>query len=597
MNNIKNLHRISEIYQNHPSIPIITRELKTKNSAYLQGLIDSSFSCVLFEIFKKTGKDILVIMNDREEAAYLYNESQGVLGDERCDLLVSGFKRAIVYGQAEPESALLRSESLRQIANTKRDSKLIITYPESLMESTVSYEQIEANTLTLNKNENISIDFLTELLITYKFELVDFVFEPGQYAVRGSIVDIFSYSNTRPYRIDFFGDVVDSLRTFDLETQISNSHINQIKIIPDLSLKSSGETRYPITHLLKDDTILVFDDVRFTLERIKHLDQIAYEKKNTIDEDIYNIIVNRSELEKELKRFKTIYRSRSDDEKAVIKFNTSVQPNFSKNFDLLQTTVSEFTQKDYEVIIVSEQQKQLDRITNILDQIDPNTTFTPLLGNIHGGFVDHDVRICVFTDHQIFDRYQRYRVKLGFTRKESLTIEELTDLHPGDYVVHMDHGIGQFGGLENIEVNGKRQEVVKLVYRDKDTLYVNIHALHKISKYKGKDATPPKIHKLGSSVWQNTKSNAKNKIKDIARELISLYAERIKQTGHAFPGDSYLSTQLEASFIYEDTPDQESATKAVKADMGNMAPMDRLICGDVGFGKTEIAIRAAFKAV
>ena len=597
MDSKENLSIILEKYRKYAPLAEIATVVDAQKEIFLHGLIDSSFSYALFSIFEQVNRDMFVIMNDREEAAYLYNEAQTALGDNRCDLLVSGFKRAIVYGQPEAESALLRSESLRIIADKNRQPKLIVTYPESLLETTLLFDQMEANTFTLNKNEELSIDFLTELLATYKFELVDFVYEPGQYAVRGSIVDIFSFSNTKPYRVDFCGDIVDSIRTFDLETQISDSHIDRIKIIPDLSVKVESENRYPITQILSKNVIVVYDDDRFTIDRLHHLREIADNRMAEIDEKIRNIIVNTVDLETELKSFNTIYRSRTDVKDKRFDFNTSSQPNFSKNFDLLQTTIDQYSNQEYSIIIVSEQQKQIERIQHIVEQINPKTKFSTALGTIHRGFIDHNLRLCVFTDHQIFDRYQKYRIKLGFTRKESLTIEDLTGLHPGDYVVHMDHGIGQFGGLEKIEVNGKRQEVVKLVYRDNDTLYVNIHALHKISKYKGKDATPPKIHKIGSGVWQNTKNNAKSKIKDIARELISLYAERIKQKGYAFSGDTYLNEQLEASFIYEDTPDQELATKAIKGDMENSAPMDRLICGDVGFGKTEIAIRGAFKAV
>jgi transcription-repair coupling factor (superfamily II helicase) len=584
-------------YLNHEKIAESTHVLSTQRKLSLAGLNDSAFSLSLFALFEKTGLDMIVVTNDREEAAYLYNEAQAILGDERCDLLVSGFKRAAIYGQPDAESALLRSECIRQLIEKKRKPRFIATYPESIIETTISQKDIKANTITLNKGEQLSLDFLTDLLLTYHFTCVDFVYEPGQFAVRGSIIDIFSFSNIKPYRVDFFGDTVDSIRTFNIETQISEQRIQSISIIPDLSNKTTNEVRVPISQLFRKETVVVFDDYRFTSGKLKQFHEVAQEKQGEFDIDITRIVANAGELLVELEHFPTINRIRTKEKSDAVDFHTEVQPNFSKNFELLHQTIVEYTDKNYEVVIVSEQQKQIVRLENILHQIDTRIEFTTAMGTMHKGFVDHDLKLCVFTDHQIFDRYQKYRVKLGFTRRETLTMEDLTGLHPGDYVVHIDHGVGHFGGLEKIEVNGKVQEVVKLVYRDMDTLYVNIHALHKISKYKGKDATPPKIHKLGSATWQNTKNSAKSKIKDIARELISLYAERLQQTGHAYSADSYMNQQLEASFIYEDTPDQESATKAVKADMENSAPMDRLICGDVGFGKTEVAIRAAFKAV
>lgn len=540
---------------------------------------------------------MIVIANDREEAAYLYNEAQSVLGDDCSDLLVSGFKRAAIYGQPDSESSLLRSESIRQLIEENRKPRFIVTYPESLIETTISDKDISANTIALYKGEHLSLDFLSDLLLTYNFTCVDFVYEPGQFAVRGSIIDIFSFSNVKPYRVDFFGDMVDTIRTFNIETQISDQHIDFIRIIPDLGNTKSDGKRVPVTQFFRKDTVVVFDDFRFTAVKINQLYETALEKSADFEFDITQIAANPDILLGELRQFAVINRLRTKEKEGAIDFNTDVQPNFSKNFELLHQTMVENAENGYETLVVSEQQKQIDRLENILHQIDAGIVFTTIQGTLHKGFIEHDLKLCVFTDHQIFDRYQKYRVKLGFTRRESLTIEELTGLRPGDYVVHIDHGVGHFGGLEKIVVNGKIQEVVKLVYRDSDTLYVNIHALHKISKYRGKDATPPKIHKLGSATWQNTKNSAKSKIKDIARELISLYAERLQQSGHSFPADSYLNEQLEASFIYEDTPDQESATKAVKNDMESSAPMDRLICGDVGFGKTEVAIRAAFKAV
>ncbi|HOG20080.1 MAG TPA: transcription-repair coupling factor [Salinivirgaceae bacterium] len=590
------LSSLFEKYLKHKNIAPLLNSFSKTNSVSLSGLNESAFSFFLFAVFKNSQSDVFVVANDREEAAYLHNEAQSILGDKNCCLLVSDYKRAAIYGQHDPESALLRGESIRVIVDTKRDPLFIVTYPESLIETTVSKDDIVSNTISLHKNENLSPDFLADLLLTYNFTYVDFVYEPGQFAVRGGIVDVFSFSNINPYRIDFMGDTVDSIRVFDIETQISEYQVDSMSIIPNLGINKKEDNRVPISHILRENTIVVYDDYRFTESKLKFLWETAIEKENELEIDIKNIVTNADELLKNLERFPIIHNIRNIDSDTPFKFQTETQPNFSKNFELLQQTIAEYNKLNYEVLIVSEQQKQIDRIDTILNQIDSTISFHTTLGTVHKGFIDHDLKVCVFTDHQIFDRYHKYRVKLGFTRKEALTLNDITSLHPGDYVVHIDHGVGYFGGLEKIEINGRIQEVIKLVYRDNDTLYVNIHALHKISKYKGKDATPPKIHKLGSALWQNTKNSAKSKIKDIARELISLYAERLKQPGFSFSADSYLNQQLEASFIYEDTPDQELATKDVKTDMESSSPMDRLVCGDVGFGKTEVAIRAAFKA-
>lgn len=592
----KTAYDILKKYLNYSKLTTAISHLNTNNKAILGGLNESAFSLAVFTVFERTKCDLLFVANDREEAAYIYNEAMSMLGDDRCYLLVSSFKRAAIYGQFDSESALLRSDCIRHIVESGRQPLFIATYPEALIESTVSKSEIETNTISLSTGEQLTPDFLTELLSTYNFTNVDFVYEPGQFATRGGIVDVFSYSNIKPYRIDFMGKTIESIRTFDLETQISDSIVDSIKIIPDIEGVASTGERFPITSILQSQTIVIFDDYRFSSSKLKGLTEAVDDRQNMVDFDLKNSVVNSDILLNELTSFRTIYRTRHKDKDNIVEFCAEAQPNFSKNFELLRQTITEYNDRDYDVVIVAEQQKQIDRISEILNQTGAGIRFSTMQGAIHKGFIDHDLKLCLFTDHQIFDRYQKYKINFGFTRRESLTINDITTLHPGDYVVHIDHGVGYFGGLEKTEINGKIQEVIKLVYRDMDTLYVNIHALHKISKYRGKDSTPPKIHKLGSTAWQNTKSNTKSKIKDIARELISLYSERLQKPGFAYSSDTYLSRQLEASFIYDDTPDQELATKAVKTDMESTAPMDRLICGDVGFGKTEVAIRAAFKA-
>lgn len=591
------LSSLSNIYKNHPKTAEVISWLKTHQEVRISGLVESSFSLLLFAVFDQIKTDTVVILNDKDEAGYMFNEALSLLSEHRCDLLVAGFKKAISDYHPDAELSLLRSETIRRWIEPDRKPTILFTYPEALVETIVTPEKIKSNTINLKVNEQISTDFLTDVLLTYNFQRVDFVYEPGQFAVRGSIIDIFSFANIKPYRIDFFGETVDSIRTFDVETQISETTTNSVFIIPDINNKNTEDERVPVTELFGKNTLIVFDKKKYFSERVAYLFKQFVEACTQNKLPINKIIAVPDKLLLTLCKYKTLCKNSAETLQSDIFFSTCFQPDFSKNFELLYHIILEQIRDGYKVMIVSDQEKQLERISHILHQFDEHLKVETALINIHKGFSDNDLKICIFTDHQIFDRYQKYKIKTGFSRRESLAIEELTELHPGDYIVHIDHGIGQFGGLEKMMVNGTLKEVVKLVYRDNDTLFVNIHALHKISKYRSNEGTPPKVHKLGSNIWQNTKAKAKNKIKDIARELISLYAERLQQNGFAYSGDTFLNEQLEASFIYEDTPDQEEATKAVKADMENTAPMDRLICGDVGFGKTEIAIRAAFKAV
>ncbi len=594
METLSSVQLLNTYFRQHPLLADIRIRLKD-SPVYVSGLHGSAFGLTLFSLFQEFGRDFLVLLNDREEAAYIYNEAQDILGDDRCEFLISGYKKSAVFGQVDEESALLRSEAIRKIIDPVRKPLFMVSYPEAILEKVPSVNAVESNSMVLHKGEKISMTFLIDLLRSYKFRQEDFVYEPGHFAVRGSIIDVFSYSNTKPYRIDFFGDMVESIRTFDIDSQVSDNFYDTIGLIPNLAVDTSLGEQIPLTQIIAKQTLVVFDDLRFISERLHALSRMAGEKKNS-NPSLSERLADSELLISELCSFQSIIRSFSFDNEGVV-FDTQPQPALSKNIDFFIDNISHLSERGYTVFIASEQSRQLERINAIIAQKHPALRVNYVLSNTHQGFVENVLKLCVYTDHQIFDRYQRYKIKLGFTRRENLTIQELTNINPGDYVVHIDHGIGQFGGLEKIIVNGKEQEAIKLVYKDNDTLYVNIHSLHKISKYKGKDSIPPKIHKLGSTVWQNTKTNAKKKIKDIARELISLYVERMQKPGYAFSPDTYLNEQLEASFIYEDTPDQELATQLVKADMEKNYPMDRLICGDVGFGKTEIAIRAAFKAV
>lgn len=557
----------------------------------------SAFSYALFALFHTHGADMLAVANDREEAAYLYNEAQSALGDERCGLLVSGFRRAAVHGRPDPESALLRSDLLRNLARAGRQPMFVATYPEALAETCVTPTHIQANTLPLAKGEKISPGFIVEVLAEHSFARVDFVCEPGQFATRGSIVDVFSFSNTRPYRIDFFGDEIETIRSFDIDTQTSLELLDRIEIIPDLANKVTDVDRVPVPDILAPGTVVAYDNRALALQRIAVVTEATDEMRAGAEVDLSRILAPHKAVEEGLARFRTVERRPGErGGQGGTDLGTSAQPSFAKNFEFLAKAIAENAAKGYRTVILSEQEKQLERLQGILSREGTAARPELALGYLHRGFTDHNLRLCAWTDHQIFDRHQKYHLNLGFTRRDQMTLDQITSLHPGDYIVHNDYGIGQFAGLERITTNGHEQEVIKLVYKDHDTLYVNIHALHKISKYKGKDGTPPRIHKLGGQAWQNTKNSAKSKIKDIARELISLYATRLEKRGFPFSANTYLNDQLEASFLYEDTPDQVAANRAVRDDMESPVPMDRLICGDVGFGKTEIAVRAAFKA-
>jgi transcription-repair coupling factor (superfamily II helicase) len=533
--------------------------------------------------------------------------------------------------------ALLKAPPSTQMGGGK-EGAIIVTYPHALAEKVASGDNLQRNTLQLRKGEKISIEFIREALHEYEFTQCDFVYEPGQFSIRGSIVDIFSYSHNMPYRVDFFGDEVESIRSFDIDTQLSESQIDRIHIIPNLSAENHRGERTCFLKQFEESTVIWSDNLTLTLNEIERINAMPPATVLAGDEYVpfraSETLVSETEVLSLLKRFCNVefgnnYFFESDTE---LKFNTAPQPAFNKNFELLAQDIASHIERGYTVALMSENKKQFDRLRNIFEvssskfqvssskfqvsgfkfQVSslmteletsnskPETLkidFAAILNVVHEGFIDHDLKLCLYTDHQIFDRYHKYRTAYGLSQSKSLTLKELQGLHPGDYIVHIDHGVGIFGGLEKMEVNGKAQECVRLVYRDNDVLYVNIHNLHKISKYRGKDSEQPKIYKLGAAAWQNLKLNAKKKVKDIARDLILLYAQRRENKGFAFSGDTYMQEELEASFIYEDTPDQLKATNAVKSGMESGVPMDHLVCGDVGFGKTEIAIRAAFKAV
>ncbi len=587
-------------YNDHPNMEGLVDALGSSNKARisLKGLTGSSGAIIVAGVFLKTQNTHLVIISEKEDAAYFYNDLISMVGEEAVFFFPSTYKRSVQYGQTEPANIVLRTEVLNHLASGKRKS-IIVSYPESVMEKVVSKPDLKKNTFHIKKGDRISLEFLEEMLQEYHFSRTDFVYEPGQYSIRGSIADVFSYSSEIPYRIDFFGEEVESIRSFNTDSQLSVSILNQISIIPNLQDISVEQINDTFFDFIPPSSSIWIEDAAFIREKINN---IFYQTRQREEAgqlpDKKEIIISGQHFIEDCGKFRIVEfgRQRLFTPDLKLEYHIEPQPLFNKNFELLSEKLLSNMAGEYLTYIVSESQSQIERLQDIFSEINPEASFTPLLMNLHGGFTDNDLKISVYTDHQIFDRYHKFRIRGYFTKKESISVKELTGLNPGDYVVHIDHGIGRFGGLEKIEVNGKIQEAIKLVYRDNDILYVGIHSLYRISKYKGKDNAPPKIYKLGSGAWQKLKQNTKKRVKDIAQDLIKLYATRMASPGYSFSPDSYLQRELEASFIYEDTPDQLSATVAVKEDMEAPHPMDRLVCGDVGFGKTEIAIRAAFKA-
>ncbi len=586
-------------FKGHEHIDSIVKKLNAPpgGKLHLQGLVGSAKTIQSVLLFKKLKKNMVLLLNDREEAAYFFDDLNNLgLGDSTL-FFPSSYKRSVQYGQPEQENIVMRTETLNQLRDD--DSRnIVVTYPEALVESVVSQANLEQNTLQVAVGDKISIAFINEFLYEYGFERVDFVYQPGQFAVRGSLVDVFSFSNEDPYRLDFFGDEVESIRSFNIDDQISKETFKKITLIPNIQGETMEGNRISFLEFFDAQTVYLGNNLNqfFHLVDDVHRQTILAKAE---EESLTGRIISGDVLKKQL-QLKTVCDWGNDvafEPDSLYKFNNSRQPVFNKKFDMLGENLEEHQNSGFEVFILSNQEKQIERLQAIFKDIKATVHFTPVNFTLHEGFVDHDLKICCYTDHQIFERYHRFKLK---TRKEqtvAVSMKELSKLHPGDYVVHIDHGVGKFAGLVRTEINGKMQEAIRLIYQNNDSLLVNIHSLHRISKYKGKDGGEPSLNKLGTGAWQKMKNRTKAKVKDIAKELIALYAERIAEKGFAFSPDSYLQTELEASFIYEDTPDQEKATAAVKEDMEKTVPMDRLVCGDVGFGKTEVAIRAAFKAV
>jgi len=586
----------------------------------LAGSLDAVLAAALYRLRSSTH---LYILSDKEEASYFYNDLQNLLGQDVLFFPMS-YKKPYQYEEVENANVLMRAEVLNKLNANPQAGTLIVTYPEALSEKVINKKTLRANTLAVRVGDRIDAGFVIELLNNYDFEKTDFVYEAGQFSVRGGIIDVFSFASEFPYRIELFGDEVESIRAFNPESQLSTDAVDSISIIPNIENKLVHESREPFLDFLPQTATVWFKDVELTLEILEKSFEKAEQSLSNMVQGSGGIQVvsnpdalfeTRRGFLNAVKAFRTVEfgrrfyfksGSRSDsngsEEKSPgsggpLRYGSKAQPSFNKDFKRLVDNLSENQSKGYTNLIAAESFKQQERLRTIFEELDPFLKFQPLPISLREGFIDENLKVACYTDHQIFDRYYKYRVRDKFSKSKALTLRELKTLQPGDYVTHVDHGIGRFAGLEKVDVGGREQEAVRLIYRDNDMLLVSITSLHKIAKYSGKEGGPPTMSKLGSQEWELKKSRVKKQVKDIAKELIALYAKRRNSPGYAFSRDSFLQAELESSFIYEDTPDQAKATNDVKDDMEQSHPMDRLVCGDVGFGKTEVAIRAAFKAV
>jgi transcription-repair coupling factor (superfamily II helicase) len=598
---------LQQQYAAHPHTDAVNKLLNDTSVKHLfcGGLCASAASFFSSSLIRKYDVPFVFILGDLEEAGYFYHDLTQILGTERVLFFPSSFRRAIKYGQKDAANEILRTEVLSRLE--KGDTSVcIVTYPDALSEKVVSRNNLKEKSLKLHTGERVDTSFITDVLHSYGFEYVDYVYEPGQYAVRGSIIDVFSFSSEFPYRIDFFGDEVESIRTFEVESQLSIEKKKNIVIVPDLGLGDGSDTSF--LDFIPQNTVLAVKDFLWLRERMQVVYEEAVAPQVLISQEegsapvrLENKLIDGSEFVTRALDFRRLeFGSKpTGTPDASLQFAVTPQPVFHKNFDLVAASFKEYQEKGYTLYICSDSNKQTERIRSIFEDRGDHISFVPVERTLHEGFADNQLRICVFTDHQLFDRYHKYNLKSDKARsgKVALSLKELNQFTPGDYVVHTDHGVGRFAGLVRIPNGDTTQEVIKIVYQNEDVVFVSIHSLHKVSKYKGKEGEPPRLNKLGTGAWEKLKERTKSKIKDIARDLIKLYSQRREEKGFAFSPDSFLQRELEASFIYEDTPDQSKSTADVKQDMERDVPMDRLVCGDVGFGKTEVAIRAAFKAV
>lgn len=581
----------------------------SKNT-WLRGLTGSALPFFVQSYLSLHGKNALLVAADKEKAAYLLNDLDALISDRRVLFFPESYRQPYQEEKTTNANIQERTEVLNLISKPGFKG-LVVTYPQALSEKVTLRKQLHKNTLQVRTGEKLSVDFITEFLLSYNFERSDFVYEPGQFSIRGGIIDIYSFANEYPYRIELFGNDVEAIKTFDPSSQLSNGSYDFITIIPNINSEAfSEEKALLLNYFDAENSLLFFEDATYCQDvmdrKMEKAEQAfatyAGEISQTPPEKLYG---TSDELKAHLQSFTVLeYGIRSSLSTATLQFEQQPQPSFNKNFDLLINNLKENKARGYRNYFLTDNTKQAERLISIFNDllVKEHRTYESLIEyvplNIHEGFIDTQLKVAVYTDHQIFERYHRFRLKeLKHKTAEAFTLKELLTLNPGDYVTHIDHGIGRFAGLQKLNINGKEQESVKLLFRDNDILYVSIHSLHRISKFSGKDGQVPRIDKLGSTTWATLKQKTKRNVKELAYDLIKLYAERKAKPGHAFPQDNYLQHELEASFIYEDTPDQLKVTRDVKRDMERPHPMDRLVCGDVGFGKTEIAVRAAFKAV
>ncbi|HEU5168564.1 MAG TPA: transcription-repair coupling factor [Chitinophagaceae bacterium] len=593
---------------------------------YLENLRGSSpefFSAAVFEHPSCSQFNHLIVLNDAEDAAYFHNTLENLTGALDIFYFPASFKQRKNFSLLNSSHVMLRTEALTKIASQLNTSgsvnkKVLVTYPEALFEKVVVSNTLSSNIIFIKNGDTLNTDSLLLKLADFGFERTDFVYEPGQFAIRGGILDIYSFGNEKPYRVELFGNEVDSIRIIDPETQLSERKLLQVSIIPNIETQFVDKEKISLLEFLPENTIVWMRDEELVYKKLKDSEEemeYFFENRNMSNPDNYkekDISGQLSEVnfskadfiwpgdfEKQIENRSCVFFGDEPVDRSsvfTLQSNTLIQPAFNRRFDLLIQDLKNWEQKGFDVYLFAENPKQLERLRIIFEDLKSDIVFNPVTVSIHEGFINEDLKVVCYTDHEIFQRYHKYRVKQAYNKSKALTLRTLRELQPGDFVTHIDHGVGTFSGLQKIEVNGRLQEAVRIIYKDSDILYVNINSLHKIAKYTGKEGTVPKVNKLGSDVWNKLKDKTKAKVKEIAFDLIKLYASRKAQQGFQHTPDNYLQTELEASFIYEDTPDQGKATADVKKDMESSSPMDRLVCGDVGFGKTEIAIRAAFKS-
>ncbi len=608
---MSNIGALIQLYADDRHVKKINEILSTgtPSNLLLQGIRGAMDCFVLAGMVQNCKRSHMYIATDKEEAAYILNTLQSVIENRHIFFFPDSFKRPLQYDELDKNNVLIRTETINKIHQSKGINSIVVTYPEAIFEKGVDPSLLDKERIHIEKNAALDVNTMIELLVMYGFERVEFVYQPGQFSIRGGIIDLFTYGNEWPYRIELFDVDVESIRTFNPITQLSQQEISRVSVIPNINSRFTQDQKVSLFQLFPPDTCIWLKNPDLLVEKL----QICFEKVEQFAESV--AVKSEEELREifgerafiypgdimnsmgDFHRFNLEKSMHNPVQNEPILFSCAPQPSFNKNFNLLIENYQENTKLGYTNYLFTDNVRQIERFYHIFEDMGVRIQFHPLHKSVHAGFIDHDNKVACYTDHQIFERFHRYKLRQGFTEDMAMNLKMLKELQPGDFVTHIDHGIGKYSGLETIEINGHKQESVRLIYQNNDILYVGINSLHKISRYVGKDGTEPKLNKIGSDAWKALKRKTKAKVKDIAKELIKLYAKRKASKGFAFPPDGYLQTELEASFMYEDTPDQFKATQDVKEDMEREYPMDRLVCGDVGFGKTEVAIRAAFKAV